>query len=139
MLHHPVELFEGGRIHAFRWKAGTMRDLGTLGGARSNALAVNNAGTILGWSRTASGATHNFLYKDGTLRDIGAISASDLGPADQVVGTVVRNGNPFAILWQDGVITTIGPGYGVAMNQNGWIVVRRYTDAGIVGELYKPN
>jgi probable HAF family extracellular repeat protein len=129
----------GSRAHAFRWKAGAMRDLGTLGGATSNALVVNNSGTILGWSRTASGAAHNFLYQDGKLRDIGAIGASDLGPGDQVVGTVMRNGNPVAILWQDGVITEIGPGFGVALNQSGWIIVRRYTATGIVGELYQPS
>ena len=129
----------GSRAHAFRWKAETMRDLGTLGGATSNALAVNNAGTILGWSRTASGGITNFLYKDGKMRNIGAIGASDLGPADQVVGTVMRNRNPFAILWQDRVVTEIGPGWGVAMNQNGWIVVRRETATRTVAELYKPT
>jgi probable HAF family extracellular repeat protein len=128
----------GSKPHAFRWKDGVMRDLGTLGGPTSNALAVNNAGTILGWSRTASGGTTDFLYRDGKMRGIGSLRASDVGPADQVVGTVMRNGKPFAILWRNGVATTIGPGWGVAVNQNGWVIVRRETGTGTVAELYKP-
>jgi probable HAF family extracellular repeat protein len=130
---------DGSKAHAFRWKAGTMSDLGTLGGPVSNALAVNNAGTILGWSRTASGAGHAFLYRQGTMTDIGAFAIGDLGPADQVTGTVTRNGNPLAILWQDGVITELGPGYGGAINQSGWVTVRRNTATGTIVELYKPN
>src|SRR5205807_1160845 len=35
-------------VHAFLWQAGTMIDLGTLGGASSIALAINNAGQVVG-------------------------------------------------------------------------------------------
>lgn len=53
--------------HAWRWEAAStaqpvasMRDLGTLGGANSAALGVNNSKRTIGWSETASGATHAF-------------------------------------------------------------------------------
>jgi probable HAF family extracellular repeat protein len=133
-FHRP-----GTKDHAFRWNAGAFRDLGTLGGRMSRADAINNAGTILGWSRTAAGAGRNFIYRDGRMRDIGDIDAADIGPGDQVVGTITRNGNPIAVVWRDGVLTRIGPGYGVGINGSGWIIVRRHTGTGTVAELYRPN
>ena len=133
-FHRP-----GTRDHAFRWKEGALKDLGTLGGPVSYGRAINNAGTILGWSRTASGAANNFIYRDGKMTDIGAVSGADIGARDQVVGTILRNRNPIAVVWQEGNLTEVGPGYGVGINQNGWVVVRRNTATGTVAELYKPN
>ena len=129
----------GTRAHAFRWKAGALKDLGTLGGPTSNALAVNNAGTILGWAQIASGGTRTFLYRQGTMTDIGSFALGDLGPADEVTGTVTRSAKPFAIVWHEGVVTELGPGYGGPINQNGWVAVRRNTASGTIVELYKPN
>ena len=133
-FHRPAT-----RDHAFRWKAGAMKDLGTLGGPVSYGRAINNAGTIVGWSRTASGAAKYFIYKDGKMTDLGAIGAADIGAGDRVVGSILRNGNPIAVVWQDGVTTEVGPGYGVGINQSGWVIVRRNTATGTVAELYKPK
>jgi probable HAF family extracellular repeat protein len=127
-FHRP-----GNKDHAFRWQAGVMKDLGTLGTARSYAIGINNAGTIVGWSG------HNFIYRDGKMTDIGAINAADIGPRDQVVGTIMQGGNPVAVIWREGVITKVGPGYGVGINQSGWVVVNRNTASGMVAELYKPK
>jgi probable HAF family extracellular repeat protein len=133
-FHRP-----GTKDHAFRWKAGVMKDLGTLGGTISAARAINNAGTIIGWSRNAAGKVRDFMYRDGEMTDIGAISAADIGPRDQVVGTILQNGNPVAVIWREGVLTKVGPGYGVGINQSGWVLVRRNTATGTVAELYKPK
>jgi hypothetical protein len=73
------------------------------------------------------------------MTDISPMDGCDVGPADQVVGTVTRNENPVAAGWQNGVITQIGPGWGVGINQSGWIIVRRNTATGTVAELYKPS
>jgi probable HAF family extracellular repeat protein len=124
--------------HAFSWKNGVLKDLGTLGGPVSFGRAINNAGTILGWSRTASGAAKYFIYRDGKMTDIGAVTGADIGARDQVVGTITRNRNPIAVVWRDGVITEVGPGYGVGINQSGWVIVRRHTATGTVAELYQP-
>jgi probable HAF family extracellular repeat protein len=47
--------------HAFLWQAGTMRDLLTLGGASSDAVAINAAGQVTGKSLASDGVTHAFV------------------------------------------------------------------------------
>jgi probable HAF family extracellular repeat protein len=56
---------ESGQEHAFLYKDGEMKDLGTLGGNNSSAYGVNNLGQVIGYSETAtSGETHAFIWKD---------------------------------------------------------------------------
>src|SRR5262245_17966926 len=67
-------------------------DLGTLGGASSEATGLNNSGEVVGWSRDETGAARAFLYRDGAMVNLGtlpggsasfATAINDLG---QVVG-----------------------------------------------------
>jgi probable HAF family extracellular repeat protein len=37
-----------------------INDLGTLGGSRSAAYAINDSGQVVDWAHTASEATHAF-------------------------------------------------------------------------------
>jgi probable HAF family extracellular repeat protein len=57
---------------AVLWKNSTVLDLGTLGGATSEALSINDAGQIVGDSMDATGASRAFLY-DGTLMDLNSL------------------------------------------------------------------
>jgi probable HAF family extracellular repeat protein len=67
-------LDQHGLGHAFLWRNGRMRDLGTLGGAFSEALEVNNHGVVVGNSETASGALRPFRWWRGRhILDLGAL------------------------------------------------------------------
>ncbi len=48
-------------------KGADIIDLGTLGGAFSTALAINNAGQAVGNSTTATGDQHAFRWQNGTM------------------------------------------------------------------------
>lgn len=67
----------GGGQHAFRQVAGTMTDLGTLGGPHSVAQGVNASGLVVGISYTADGRERAVLWDAaGTIRDLGVLGGS---------------------------------------------------------------
>ena len=62
-------------------------DLGTLGGAASEARFTNDDGDVVGSSTTASGESHVFLRSPtGAMSDLGPGSATGLNGNGQVVG-----------------------------------------------------
>jgi probable HAF family extracellular repeat protein len=78
--------------HAFVYAHGQMNDIGTLGGARSIARAVNDSGQAAGDSETTAGASHAFVYKNGVMHDLGtlggpAAEAAAINNAGVVVGS----------------------------------------------------
>lgn len=78
----------GGQTHAFLWTAGDgMRDLGTLGGRSSTALAINDLRQVVGWAEDAAGLRHAFLWTEATgMRSISSIDPSrPLGSPSEAV------------------------------------------------------
>src|SRR3546814_1379854 len=49
---------------AFIWENGAMTPLGTLGGARSAGLGVNDQGDVVGWANGPTGATLAMLRSE---------------------------------------------------------------------------
>jgi probable HAF family extracellular repeat protein len=118
-------------------------DLGTLGGATSEALGVNNYTQVVGWSTVPSGDERAFLWtKAGGMQDLGTLGGSSsrataINDNGQVVGSALTSsGDRHAFLWTatDGMrdIGTLGGTYSVALgiSSNGAIVGASYVSGG---------
>jgi probable HAF family extracellular repeat protein len=86
--------------------ATTARDLGTLGGSTSRAVAVNARGTVVGTAETASGAEHAFVWDRRTgMRDLGTLggarsTATAVSDNGSVTGTAqTSSGAEHAFVW----------------------------------------
>jgi len=82
--------------HAFLYRGGRIIDLGTLGGERSEAKAINAAGQITGWSDEKSDSTSNFLWEQGRMRKFGDAKRindrGDVAGSDGKGAFVIKNG-----------------------------------------------
>ena len=123
--------------HAFLWIAGTITDLGTLGGKSSKGNRINNRGQIAGMSQIntsdpngfvacggspGSQIVHAFLYEKGKMTDIGTLGGYDcvanpINDRGQISGgcDVTKTINPATgypthhpFLWTNGVMQDLG-------------------------------
>jgi len=99
-------------------------NLGSLGGDYSSALAINDHGEIVGFSRASDGTLHAFLYQNGLLSNLDARPgdqsiASAINDAGRIVGSRLSNAvtNEFgvsyqsqAVLFDRGSLLTLEPG-----------------------------
>jgi probable HAF family extracellular repeat protein len=102
-----------GRQHAFLWQGGAIQDLGTLGGAFSEARAINDRGDVVGLAGTKSGV-RAFIYRDGVMKKLGTLGGGWSGAyavsrKRQVVGcSTVFGAIPIrAFTFQAGVMSAI--------------------------------
>lgn len=73
----------GSTIRPVLYTNGTLTDLGVPNGVSSEAIAINNAGTILIRNMTDPDlARKGYLFRDGTFTDIGHLGGNDTRPAD---------------------------------------------------------
>jgi probable HAF family extracellular repeat protein len=62
---------------ASRYKDGALLDLGTLGGAESLAMDINEAGEIIGKAQLDTGFYRAFVYRAGQMYNLGALGRED--------------------------------------------------------------
>ena len=122
-----------GGAHPMLWDAGTVVDLGTIGGAYSNARGLNDRGEVVGASPTTEGFTHAFLWSNGVMRDLGTLGgrfseARAISASGQVTGLAFyTDREAHAFLW-DGQMTDLGAlqdfaaSWGVALNERGDVI-----------------
>lgn len=111
------------QLHAARWSANNvLQDLGTIAGTAATALAINDAGTIAGWSSAPRGAAFRLPFRwtpAGGLQALATFAsenaqASDINAAGYIVGTAAfsQDGPEHAFLWtpREGLMDIGGSG-----------------------------
>jgi probable HAF family extracellular repeat protein len=145
--------------HAFRWKKGTLSDLGTIaGGSRSDAIWGNRLGQVIGTSENGLinplvGVPENravLWQNDGRIKDLGTLGGNDssafaINNHGQIVGGALNDiPDPFsfpglatqarAFLWQNGVMRDLGTlggpdAFATSINDRGQIAGIAMTDS----------
>jgi len=149
--------------HAAMWHGGRLRDLGTLGSRKnrdwqdSTATAVNDAGTIVGFSDTDSFQMHAARWDaDGQVHDLGGLAgliesqAWSINSSGLVVGNSMQwHGSDrltHAVAWVDGSVVDLDPqapadvrSTATQVNDQGAIVGYKLKPNGSVAALYWPR
>lgn len=109
-LSYPADINEAGQVvggRTFLDSQLAARDLGTLGGSNTSAVALNDAGQVTGESATAGNQQWRAFIWDATngMRSLGTLGgaysgATDINEAGQVVGwSRTAEGHLHAFLW----------------------------------------
>lgn len=104
-----------GTAQAFRLEAGSLRALGSLGGASSRASGMNGSGWVVGTAENASGNPRAFRWRDGRMTNLGVLddgipgggsAALAINDSGVIIGAadVVESGagNTRAVAWYGG-------------------------------------
>lgn len=102
--------------HAYLWRNGATRDLGTVRGD-SYARAANSRGEVVGdWGVVVGevySVEHPFIWRDGQIRDLGGFgSARDINDLGEAVGylypSAYERSATHAVIWREGGVVDLG-------------------------------
>ncbi len=97
-----------GKMRSMLWHDGQITDLGSLDGAQSTATAINDHGSVVGWSISTNGNPQQasvFIWENGTMRRLNTGNSkngrtSAINNHGQVVGYArTPQNSSFACLW----------------------------------------
>lgn len=116
----------GSNRQGFVRTGNTTQSLGFLaGGSRSDAVAINSSGVVVGYGNTASGE-RAWLWNGGALTNLGVLAgftfsrATDINDAGVVVGFVGAPGQQRAFVYQDGQMFNLNSL--VDASASGWVL-----------------
>jgi probable HAF family extracellular repeat protein len=121
----------------FRYSAGTMTGLGTLGGQSGIGNGINLSGQIAGYSTDSVGTYRAFISSGDTLIDIGDLGggsavAYGINDAGEVVGSAVTSdGSNHPFLYSNGVMTDLGT-LGSPKGTDWWNSAQGVNNSGVV-------
>jgi len=99
--------------HAFLWSAGTMSDLGTLGGLDSQGVAISDSGEVVGWSAPKGGGRGDaFLWNGHRMTAVSGMApsgAQGINDSGQIAGQCGDIVSPqvFACVVASGTVTAL--------------------------------
>ncbi|MGV3655941.1 MAG: PKD domain-containing protein [Noviherbaspirillum sp.] len=117
-----------GKKRAFMFDGSSMRDLGTLGGENSEAVAINDAGQVAGNAQVPDGFYHAFRYDpdnvNGQIVELESRESRTTGinASGHVIGELIDGDVPY--IHDGGTLQTLGVGYSAAkaINDDGFVV-----------------
>jgi len=120
--------------HAMLYEDGNITDLGTFGGVKSQANAINDNGDIVGYFDMSNGYRQAFMYQNGQLTNTFEGNALDINNNGQVVGLC---GDITKSYWQaclsdngtEYIFSLGGNGEANAINNLGQVVGRSWTES----------
>ncbi len=145
--------------HACLVAGGVLTDLGSLTGdprLNTEALGINAAGQVVGYSTASDNLEHAFLWSGGVMQDLGTLNGDNavavaINDSGLVVGNLVNayNVDLGAFVWSNGTLSQLSDLAGAsgadwsgltvaAVNDEGWIVGSGTLNGGTHGFLAVP-
>jgi probable HAF family extracellular repeat protein len=131
--------------YATVWANGVATDLGTLGGAQSDARGINQAGLVVGRAQDANGNWRAVTWNGVQASELNTPNASSSSQANavnnagQIVGYEERPSQPYVahpVIWDQGVATNLDESLGRSYEPR----AHGLNDVGqIVGSLRAPS
>lgn len=121
----------------FLYSAGSLTNLGTLGGTSGIGNAINRLGQVAGYSQNSAGTYRGFITRGDTLVDIGdlgggAAVAYGINDKGQVVGSAVTgSGDNHPFLYTNGKMTDLGT-LGSPNGSDWWNSAQGINNSGVV-------